>query len=203
MWRIVFYVNAWTVSLFLTVVAAAAVGLGVWRRPSPRRQRRAARALWWACLVAALAATVIPDRPIGSGVPYVAMIPGEGLWGSAADYMYASERHMILVLQIANAAMFVPLGLFAYAAARRPSSPMIVLGCFALSVTIEVVQLVMNAGRVVDIDDVIFNTAGGLVGCLLAKAAWTVTGRGAETDVRRHAGRAHPLRAWLLDQFRG
>lgn len=203
MWRIVFYVNAWTVSLFLTVVAAAAVGLGVWRRTSPGRQRRVARVLWVACLVAALAATVIPDRPIGSGVPYVAMIPGEGLWGSAADYMFASERRMILALQIANAAMFVPLGLFAYAAARRPSALGIVLGCLALSVTIEAVQLVMNAGRVVDIDDVIFNTAGGLVGCLLARVAWAVTGRGAEKDVGRHAGQARSVRMWLLDQFRG
>ncbi|GAA1888057.1 hypothetical protein GCM10009837_07370 [Streptomyces durmitorensis] len=203
MWRIVFYVNVWTVSLFLVVVAVVAVGLGVWRRTSPRRQRRVARVLWVVCLALVLAATVIPDRPIGSGVPYVAMIPGEGLWGSAADYMYASERHMILVLQVANAAMFVPLGLFAYTAARRPSLPGIVLGCLALSVMIEAVQLVMNAGRVVDVDDVIFNTLGGLVGCLLAKAAWAVTGRGAEKDVRRHAGQAHPLRAWLLDQFRG
>ncbi|WP_225882445.1 VanZ family protein [Streptomyces aureocirculatus] len=31
------------------------------------------------------------------------------------------------------------------------------IGCFALSVTIEAVQLAMNAGRVVDVDDVIFN----------------------------------------------
>ncbi|WP_371749828.1 VanZ family protein [Streptomyces sp. NBC_01283] len=203
MWRIVFYVNAWTVSLFVAVVAAVAVGLGAWRRTSPRRQRRAARVLWGVCLVAALAATVIPDRPIGSGVPYMAMIPGEGLWGSAADYMYPSERHMILVLQVANAAMFVPLGLFAHAAARRPSPLGIVLGCLALSVVIEAVQLAMNAGRVVDVDDVIFNTVGGLVGCLLARVAWAATGRGADSDVGRHAGQAHPLRAWLLDQFRG
>ncbi|MEU5683754.1 hypothetical protein DEJ48_37485 [Streptomyces venezuelae] len=197
MWRIVFYVNTWTVSLFLAAVAGVAVGLGVWRRASPRRQRRAARLLWGACLVAALAATVVPDRPIGSGVPYVAMIPGEGLWGSAADSMFAGERHMILVLQVANAAMFVPLGLFAYTAARAPSPTVIVLGCTALSVTIEAVQLVMNAGRVVDVDDVIFNTAGALIGCLLGSAAWRVTGRGAGQDVRRHAARTHPLRSWL------
>lgn len=120
-WRVVFYVNLWTVSLFVAAVAALAVGLGVWRRTSPRRQRRAARALWVVCLAVVLAATVIPDQPIGSGVPYVAMIPGEGLWGNAAGSMFASERHMILVLQVANAAMFVPLGLFAFAAARRPS----------------------------------------------------------------------------------
>ncbi|MGW6274666.1 VanZ family protein [Streptomyces sp. NPDC055060] len=197
MWRIVFYVNVWMVGGFVAAVALAAVGLGTWRRTSPRRQRRAARVLWLVSLGAALAATVIPDQPIGSGVPYVAMIPGEGLWGSAGDHMYAGERHMILVLQIANAAMFVPLGLFAYAAARRPSVLTIVVGCFALSVTIEAVQLVMNAGRVVDVDDVIFNTVGALVGCLLAKAAWAVTGRGTEADVRRHATGMHPLRAWL------
>ncbi|MFI1682934.1 VanZ family protein [Streptomyces sp. NPDC020607] len=147
--------------------------------------------------MAALAATVIPDRPIGSGVPYVAMIPGEGLWGSAADSMFAGERHMIVVLQVANAAMFVPLGLFAYAAARVPSPTGIVLGCVVLSVAIEAVQLVMNAGRVVDVDDVVFNAAGAVVGCLLASAAWMATGGGAGRDVRRHAARGHPLRSWL------
>ncbi|MFF1695135.1 VanZ family protein [Streptomyces sp. NPDC058257] len=110
---------------------------------------------------------------------------------------------MIVVLQVANAAMFVPLGLFAYAAARRPSPTGIVLGCLTLSVTIEAVQFVMNAGRVVDIDDVMFNTVGALIGCLLARVAWAMTGRGAESDVRRHAVRARPLRVWLLDQFGG
>ncbi|WP_169749753.1 VanZ family protein, partial [Streptomyces aureocirculatus] len=65
------------------------------------------------------------------------------------------------------------------AAARRPSPSAIAIGCFALSVTIEAVQLAMNAGRVVDVDDVIFNTGGGLVGSLLAVSAWTVlTGQG-------------------------
>ncbi|WP_369212734.1 VanZ family protein [Streptomyces flavofungini] len=197
MWRAVFYVNAWTVCLFLAAVAATAAGLGVWRRASPGRQRRAARMLWLGCLVVVLAATVIPEWPIGPGVPYVAMIPGEGLWGSAADHMYAGERHMILVLQIANAAMFVPIGLFAYMAGRRPATVGIVGGCLALSVIIEAVQLVMNAGRVVDVDDVIFNTLGGLSGCLLGRAAWGVIGRGAAGDVRRHAARAYSLRSWL------
>lgn len=56
MWRIVFYVNVWTVSLFVAAMAAAAFGLGVWRRVSVRRQRQAARVLWAACLLAALAA---------------------------------------------------------------------------------------------------------------------------------------------------
>ncbi|MEW1926142.1 VanZ family protein [Streptomyces sp. NPDC088360] len=73
-----------------------------------------------------------------------------------------------------------PLGLFAYAAARRPSALTIVVGCSALSAGIEAVQFVMNAGRVVDVGDVIFNTVGGLVGCLLAAGAWLVTGRGTE-----------------------
>lgn len=202
MWRIVFYVNTWTVSLFLVAVAGAAVGLGVWRRTAPDRQRRVARALWWACLVVVLVATVAPDRPLGSGTPYVAMTPGEGLWGTAADYMYPSERHMILVLQIANAAMFVPLAVAAYAAARRPAVFPVVVGCAALSVVIEAVQLAMNAGRVVDVDDVIFNTTGGLFGFLLASAAWRATGRGTGPDVRRHAAREHPLRSWLA-QLRG
>lgn len=56
--------------------------------------------------------------------------------------------------------------------ARRPSLLTIIAGCLALSVAIEAVQLVMNAGRVVDVDDVIFNTIGGLVGCLLGVGAW-------------------------------
>ncbi|WP_157856084.1 hypothetical protein, partial [Streptomyces aureocirculatus] len=75
-----------------------------------------------------LALTVIPDQSLGSGVPYVAMVPGEGLWRNGLGHMEAGERHMILVLQAANAAMFVPLGLLAYAAARRPSPSAIAIG---------------------------------------------------------------------------
>lgn len=109
---------------------------------------------------------------------------------------------MILVLQIANAAMFVLLAVTAYAGARRPAVFPVVVGCAALSIVIEAVQLVMNAGRVVDIDDVIFNTTGAVFGCLLTKVAWRATGRGTDPDVRRRAAREHPLRSWLA-QLRG
>ncbi|MEV7194189.1 VanZ family protein [Streptomyces sp. NPDC093510] len=79
---------------------------------------------------------------------------------------------------------------------------MAVVGCLALSVVIEAAQLVMNAGRVADVDDVLFNTAGALTGCLMAQAAWAVTRQGVESGAGRHAARARPVRSWL-GQFRG
>ncbi|MFI5659897.1 VanZ family protein [Streptomyces sp. NPDC051684] len=40
--------------------------------------------------------------------------------------------------------------------------------CLVLSVLIEAAQYGMDAGRTVDIDDVLFNTLGGVLGSVLA-----------------------------------
>ncbi|MGW2019922.1 VanZ family protein [Streptomyces sp. NPDC001927] len=86
--------------------------------------------------------------------------------------------------------MFVPLAVFWYTAAERTSGLRVLIGCCSLSVGIELVQLAMNAGRVVDVDDVPFNTAGALVGVLMAGASARLAGR-APNAGRRRLGALH------------
>nr|WP_272924351.1 VanZ family protein [Streptomyces sp. SID8381] len=125
-----------------------------------------------ACLAVIFVATLMPTQSLDSGGPrYISWIPGEGLWGdalSSMDGLGGMEHEMVLRLQLANALMFVPLGILLVFAARRSRLGRTVAVCLALSVSIEAGQYVMNAGRTVDVDDVLFNTLGGLVGGVLA-----------------------------------
>jgi len=70
---------------------------------------------------------------------------------------------------VGNVAMFVPVGaLVAWIAQRWRVAVATVVG-FLFSVGIELTQL--GLGRVADVDDVILNTAGAILGALLA-VAW-------------------------------
>ncbi|MGH4028502.1 VanZ family protein [Actinomycetota bacterium Odt1-20B] len=128
-------------------------------------------------MLVVLAATIAPTEPIGSGTRHVWLIPGDGLIGAGSADLFPEERRMILALSIANAAMFVPLAMFWHSAVRRPSIVRTLFGCFCLSMFIEMVQFVMNAGRVVDIDDVLFNTLGSLVGIILVSVSASLVAR--------------------------
>ncbi|MFE5941634.1 VanZ family protein [Streptomyces sp. NPDC056480] len=61
---------------------------------------------------------------------------------------------------------------------HRWTRPLSARRLFSLSLGIEVVQLAMNAGRVVGVDDVLFNTTGALVGVLVAGASARCAGKG-------------------------
>lgn len=64
----------------------------------------------------------------------------------------------------ANIMLFVPLGFFVYLFSKRPFVSL--FASFLTSVAIEVIQIFI--GRTCDIDDVICNTLGGLVGICLS-----------------------------------
>ncbi|WP_353942816.1 VanZ family protein [Streptomyces sp. HUAS MG91] len=136
---------------------------------------------------------MLPTQPLGSGGMSVFLTPGEGLWEADLAFVDADERHMILALQIANAAMFVPLGILASASARHPSALRTTLLCAGLSPVIELAQLLMAEGRVVDVDDVLFNTAGALLGAALV-TLWTRATAVAKPS-GGHAGRDRLFRA--------
>ncbi|PWI20238.1 hypothetical protein DI272_01040 [Streptomyces sp. Act143] len=87
---------------------------------------------------------------------------------------------MIVRLQLANAAMFVPFGSllsFTFRPARKAVPARATCVCLGFSVLIEGVQFVMAAGRTVDVDDVLFNTLGGLLGAGVAVAGVQVFAR--------------------------
>lgn len=73
---------------------------------------------------------------------------------------------MIMRLQLANALMFVPLGLLHTFIARRARVGHGAAAGLGLSLFVEAAQYAMNTGRTVDVDDVLFNTLGSLPACL-------------------------------------
>lgn len=76
---------------------------------------------------------------------------------------------------LGNLAAFVPLGFLLPLLRNRPTSyRWIALAGAGLSLTIEVLQLV-SARRIFDVDDVILNTLGAVIGLALLRAArWAV-----------------------------
>jgi hypothetical protein len=188
-WEIVLHLTPLPVAGFLLLCAALP-----WTATALRARARGrdvvpvlSRALVALCLLVVLAATLIPDQSLGSGGQrYVTWLPGEGLWGGRMGTlgMGDMERDMILRLQLANALMFVPLGLLLVLASRQPSLGHVALACLVLSLLIEAAQYAMNAGRTVDVDDVLFNTLGGVLGCFLAYLPHRILG---PTPRPRHA----------------
>ncbi|GGU01138.1 VanZ family protein [Streptomyces lateritius] len=162
----------------MLVAALASVLLTRWTASAPAERRRIACLLFFAGLAVVLVATIMPTQLPGSGIRYISLTPGGAFFDSESAGMYPMERRMATATSIANAAMFVPLAIFWYAAAKRSSGRRVLVGGLSLSVGIEIVQLIMNAGRVVDIDDVLFNTTGALVGVLVAGASARWGGKG-------------------------
>ncbi|MCE7005947.1 VanZ family protein [Kibdelosporangium philippinense] len=78
-----------------------------------------------------------------------------------------------------NVLLFVPLGIFARVLWKRTARQAVVLG-FVASLTIEVTQLSGNFGtapfvyRIFDVDDLITNTFGAMLGYLLVSAVLNI-----------------------------
>ncbi len=169
MWKVILYLNVVTVSTFMVFCAAIPWGGAALEVRTRGAVTKLARTLLFLCLAVILVATLMPTQPLDSGGPrYVSWVPGEGLWGNDLSSMGGMEHEMVLRLQLANALMFVPLGILLIFTGRQPRLGRAVAVCLALSLSIETAQYVMNAGRTVDVDDVLFNTFGGVIGSLLA-----------------------------------
>ncbi|TWV34743.1 VanZ family protein [Streptomyces misionensis] len=169
MWEVILYLNPVTVSAFVLFCAVIPwVGAAL----ASRTQEvipKLARVLLVLCLAIIYFATLMPTQPLDSGGPrYISWVPGEGLWDNDLSSMGAMEHEMSLRLQLANAMMFVPLGILLLFVTRQPRLGRTIAICLALSVSIEAAQYVMNAGRTADVDDALFNTLGGIIGGVLA-----------------------------------
>lgn len=139
------------------------------RRPWPLAPSiggdRARRAIASASLVAyvglilALTLLMFPnDHPTANLVPFRSM---------ANDWKIGGREFLINFL--GNIAAFVPIGRLIPAARRRPTRARdVAIACLALSGSIEILQYLF-ARRVADVDDVILNVLGGLVGFALAR----------------------------------
>jgi glycopeptide antibiotics resistance protein len=83
--------------------------------------------------------------------------------------LYAKSVHSLTDWFIKNLAcniiMFIPFGFLIPFFSKKSSCSIVAMGCF-LSIAIELIQYFTALGRL-DIDDVILNTAGTAIGCLL------------------------------------
>ena len=84
-------------------------------------------------------------------------------------------------LVIANVALFIPVGL-AFALQRWSMRRALVVAA-ALSVVSETMQYATDSGRVAQVDDVIVNTVGALIGFVAVR--WLVQERGVPGEVER------------------
>lgn len=92
----------------------------------------------------------------------------------------AAAREYLLFDVVGNVLLFLPLGLTFAAASTRPGRwgrlGAATLSAMLLSVSIEVLQLAMPS-RASDVDDVLFNTLGALVGAMVGVLAFSRPGR--------------------------
>ncbi|MFE3887447.1 VanZ family protein [Streptomyces lydicus] len=169
MWQVVLDVTPTTVMLFLVLALALAMALALWTALTPggTAPRTTARILLAGWLLLFLVATLAPSQPIGSGDATVWWRPGEGLFDLGAQ-LEPGELVMLVRRQIATAALFVPASLLLRFAAPRVSAAAAFLLGVGLCLAVETAQLLMRAGRIADIDDVICAAAGTVTGAGLA-----------------------------------
>ncbi|KUL42578.1 hypothetical protein ADL22_13910 [Streptomyces sp. NRRL F-4489] len=172
MWQVVLAVTPATVALFLAAALALALALAAWaaRTPYGRGPRGAARALLAGWLLLMLVVTLAPLQPLGSADATFWWRPGEGLFELGAR-LEPAQVALLVRRQAAGAALFVPVPLLLRFAAPRWSAAGAFLLGVGLSAAIETGQLLMRAGRVADIDDVLCAAAGTATGAALALAA--------------------------------
>lgn len=144
--------------------ATSAVLLGLLHRRARLTPPRAAVALAL-CVYAAgvVANTVFPiylDKPAREGAwnAHLQLVPIVG---------YELDDALI------NVGVFVPLGILVALVLARPSWLRVTVVVAGLSLTIEVVQLVtahrLGGGHVADVNDLLFNVAGGVLGFALLR----------------------------------
>ncbi|MFJ9855446.1 VanZ family protein [Streptomyces sp. NPDC101150] len=173
MWQAaVLAISPTTVALFLAAMAALALSFATWaaRAPAATTPRTAAAALLAVWLPLLLFATLTPTQPIGSADATLWWRPGEGLFDPGAQ-LQPQELAMLIRQHIAYAALYVPGPLLLRFAAPRWSAAAAFLLGVGLCVTIETAQLLMRAGRIADVDDVMCAAAGTVLGAGLGLLA--------------------------------
>lgn len=141
-------------------------------QPNSALSRTVVDVAMFAAVAGVLAVTVLPNRYGAGGtnlVPFASMGP---LATRSVDVLVAIRN------VIGNILLFAPLG-FLLAFRRRAARPLwsALFGALSLSLLVEMAQGVLPLGRSVDIDDVILNVAGALLGGMMALMLVTATRR--------------------------
>lgn len=166
------------------VASVGLVGGVIWgvlrtRKMGAVRETTAKRHVWWCVLFAAYVCSVcsvtlfpillhIGDEPIYSAnlVPF----------GTISALVASQNGVSICWNLVGNVLIFVPLGFLGPLACAALRKPGILLGVsIVFSCTIEILQYLevitrLASNRVIDIDDVVLNVAGAMLGSLLSRA---------------------------------
>ena len=171
--------------LLLAVVAGCAAAYAVarpaWLRGEPYvAASRASRVLLVGAIAAVLAVTLTGGEP-GGAANGINLMPGDGIRRSLLN----RDRDLGLLNLAGNVAMFVPVALLLPVATGLRWRHCVSL-CALGSLGIEIAQL--SLGRAFDIDDVLLNSLGAVLGASLG----VVLAGGFRRARDRHAGRPSP-----------
>jgi len=86
-------------------------------------------------------------------------------------YTKVERYQSIIICIILNVLMFIPVGAWFYMLFKSPKITLCARGCFLISFSIEIVQLIYNVGEF-EIDDIIHNIISGLIGYLICRFAF-------------------------------
>jgi hypothetical protein len=152
-------------ALALALVPPSAARPAMAQRASrPAATPRAARTPAAVVLVAALLVLVW-----GVAVAYMTLRTGTGLGVRLNLLPLLFDGRASAVDAVLNVFVFVPLGLLAAAAGIRFRA--LLPGALVITLSIEVAQFVMDAGRTADVNDLITNAAGACLGWALGALA--------------------------------
>lgn len=107
------------------------------------------------------------DRMNMTAVRSINLIPLHTIWGYLSGYDHVSAS-IGMDNVLGNIIVFAPYGLYLQVIRKDKRFNISLLQIFLTSVGIEIIQFIFNLGAA-DIDDVILNCLGGLIGILLYK----------------------------------
>lgn len=121
---------------------------------------------------------------VNSGINEIKLIPFEVIIRQITEVNDDIEGRQAFIFNIiGNIAIFVPVGFLASAVFRKGLGKTILV-CFFISLFIEVFQIPLD--RVTDVDDLILNTTGAAIGCLIYNAIQKTGQRSSDGKKRRN-----------------
>jgi hypothetical protein len=167
-------------ALFLLLVVPLLVILLLYRRRRVRLGKadrvlpyRLALGIGLASTLLGVLLITLSARPSPAG-SYTDMVPFHPLWIALTGEIDATE---VVASYGANILMFVPFGiLLPLRWPRLDHVVAITLVTALIAAMLETLQFIQNAGRVTQLDDVIFNALGGLAGWAIVRMSRAISG---------------------------
>jgi glycopeptide antibiotics resistance protein len=151
--------------LFIVVVAVVAIGgVHLLLRDDAHRRSRWTRTVALAAVVGIILVATLGAHDDGGAQAELKLIP----FGDLVHALAVGTRVRGAFAELtANVLLFVPFGLMLRIRYRTLSLAQVAAIAFTLSFVIETLQLLVAAGRVANVTDVVTNTIGAIIGAAL------------------------------------